>query len=656
MLKRLALLCAVFACLANARLLRIELAERSDVLNGASFGAAGPYERMVGKAYFGVDPSLPANRIITDVQLAPKNAQGLVEFSADIYVLKPRDPAKGNHALLFEVSNRGGKGMLGMFNRATGSSDPRTEAELGDKLLMEQGYTLVWLGWQFDVPNTPGNLKLYAPVATENGKTITGLVRSEFVPDSRTTVMSLADRGHTPYPVVEIKELTVRDNATGPRTQVAKGDWNLRAGGQIYMERGFTPGKFYELVYVAKDPVVVGLGPAAIRDLISFLKYNGVNDTTVLGDQKNNLKFAYGFGVSQSGRFLRKFLYDGFNADEKGRKIFDGLLVHVAGAGRGSFNHRFAQPSRDGHPYMNVLYPTDLFPFTDLPETDPKTGMEDALLARATRSNTVPKIFYTNSSYEYWGRAAALIHTTIDGKGDAPLPDSSRVYFFAGGQHGPSAFPPRRNGTVNPSNPNDYKYALRALLGDLNAWVQSGTAPPESIYPSAAKGELTTPLALSFPRIAGQKTPLLPKMAPRLDFGPDFSKNGIVAQEPPAIGESFPVMVPQTDADGIDLGGIRMPEVAVPLATYTGWNLRDASIGAPEQLFSMQGSWIPFPLNTKSGDSRVPIKQRYANKAEYLDKVKAASLDLVAKRLLLERDVDRMLERCALVWDTVHAK
>ena len=650
--RRVALLSFAFALIANAKLLRIDVTERSDVLDGASFGQTGPYERVVGKAYFGVDPTLPANRIIVDIDLAPKNAEGLVEFSSDIYLLKPKDVAKGNRAVLFEVSNRGGKGALGMYNRGSGGSDPKTAAQFGDKLLMEQGYTIAWLGWQFDVPKTPGLLRLNAPIANDGGKTITGLVRAEFVPDSRTTVMPLADRGHIPYPVVEIKELTVRENATGPRTVVARGNWNLRNGTEIYMERGFVPGKFYELVYTAKDPVVVGLGPAAIRDLISFLKDNGGNTGTALSEASSQLKYAYGFGISQSGRFLRKYLYDGFNADEKGRKVFDGLLVHVGGAGRGSFNHRFAQPSRDGHPYLNVLYPTDLFPFTDLPETDPATGVTAGLLDRAAKANVVPKIFYTNSSYEYWGRAASLIHIAPDGKSDAPIADTTRIYMFAGGQHGPAPTP-RRNGTVNLSNPNDYRWSMRALLVAMDEWVKSGTLPPESVYPKVAQNELTTPAGVKFPEIPGQKVPQLPKMAWRFDFGPDFVSKGIVTQDPPEIGKSFPVEVPQVDADGIDLGGIRMPEVAVPLATYTGWNLRDASIGAPDQLFSMTGSMIPFPQKETAGDSRVPVTQRYTNRNQYLAKVRAAAKDLVSKRLLLDRDVDAMVQKSSLEWEAM---
>jgi hypothetical protein len=223
--------------------------------------------------------------------------------------------------------------------------------------------------------------------------------------------------------------------------------------------------------------------------MLWFLEYGG-NDITVLGDQHNYLKRAYGYGASQSGRFLRTFLYYGFNADEKGRKVFDGVLAHIAGAGRGSFNLRFAQPSRDGHPFMNMFYPTDIFPFTDEEETDPETGMTDGLLARAEKAGVAPRIFYTNSAYEYWGRAASLIHTTADGKKDAPIPEHTRIYFFPGGQHGPGAFPPKRNGTANLPNPNPYTYSMRALLVAMNAWVKDSKEPPPSQFPRVADDRL----------------------------------------------------------------------------------------------------------------------------------------------------------------------
>ena len=627
----------------------IELSDRTDVLNGKAFGKSGPYERLVGKAYFQVDPKNPANAIIADIDKAPRNENGMVAFSADLYVLKPRDPKNGNSAVIFEVSNRGGKGMLGMFDRAGGSSDPKTEHDLGDAFLLEQGYTLVWLGWQFDVPENPALMRLYTPIATENGKPITGHVRAEFSPDQRTDTMPIADRNHRPYQILNPDDtnmqLMVRDTPAGRRTTIARKQWVI-ADGKIRFEQGFVPGKIYELVFTSQNPPLAGLGPAAIRDLISFIKYNGVARDSVLGDQYRLIKYAYGFGVSQSGRFLRKFLYDGFNADEKGRKVFDGVMAHVAGAGRGSFNERFAQPSRDGHPFLNTMYPTDIFPFTDTDETDAMTGRTDGLLDRAAKANVVPKIFYTNSSYEYWGRDAALIHVSPDGKTDAALPDSTRIYFFAGGQHGPSAFPPPHNNTQNSSDPNDYKWALRALLVAMDHWVRDGKQPPASVYPKVA--QLVTPEGVRFPKISGVNFPLHPNTAYRLDF----------SVLPPKIGEAFPALVPQCDDDGIDVGGIRMPEVAAPLATYTGWNLRSPKIGAPDQLFSMQGSWIPFSLDQSQRgarhDPRKSVAERYANREAYLVRVTESAQQLVKDGFLLDRDLSPVVARNAEIWDYVH--
>src|SRR6185369_16207338 len=337
-----------------------------------------------------------------------------------------------------------------------------------------------------------------------------------------------------------------------------------------------------------------------------------------------DVKRAIGFGTSQSGRFLRTFLYYGFNADEKGAKVFEGLWAHVAGAGRGSFNHRFAQPSRDGHPRLNLLYPTDIFPFTDEPETD--LGLTDAVLARAAKSNTVPKIFYTNGSYEYWGRAASLIHISPDGKRDFGPGTDTRIYYLAGTQHGANANPVVRN-TENRANPQDYRYPMRALLLAMNAWITQGTAPPESRIPRIAKDELVMSGALAFPKLPGVHVPKEPYSAYRLDFGPEFRTKGIVAFEPPKVGKPFPILVPQVDADGNEVSGIRVPELAVPLATYTGWNLRDTQIGAADVAMDMIGSFLPFARTKaereKAGDPRKSIAERYASRESYVGKVAA---------------------------------
>ena len=647
-----------------AGLVRIQVSERSDVLSGNAQGAAGAYERIIAKAYFAVDPKLPANQIISDINLAPTNEQGLVEFSSDLYVLKPRDPAKGNGTILFEVSNRGRKGTLGMFNRAGGSLDPRNDPDFGDKFLLEQGYTLVWLGWQFDVPRDPALMRLDAPVV----KGITGLVRAEFVPDKKIYSHSLADRNHVPYTVANPEDsslqLTVRDRVDGPRRVLPRSSWQFAReesgkpipdDGSVYSSAGFEPGKIYDIVYQAKDPALVGLGPTAVRDLISFLKYEG-GAVTPLGDQRRFLKRAIGFGTSQSGRFLRTFLYYGFNADEKNRKVFDAVWAHVAGGGRGSFNHRFAQPSRDGHPFFNTFYPTDIFPFTDLPETDSDTGLTAGILDRAIKAGVAPKIFYTNGSYEYWGRSASLIHTSSDGRADAALAKDTRIYLLAGTQHGAGSFPPARNSnTRNLANANDYRWVMRSLLVNLNRWISDGAEPPASQYPLAGKDQLVAPGAVQFPKIAGIEVPKRIQRAWRADYGPDFLTKGIVAKEPPAVGKPFTTLVPQVDSDGNETTGIRSADLRVPLGTYTGWNLRTPAIGAPEELFSMVGSFIPFARTKaerqKTGDPRPSIEERYRNREDYLQKVNAALKELAATGHLRESDLPAIAKSAADRWD-----
>ncbi|MBK9168494.1 MAG: hypothetical protein IPM24_13640 [Bryobacterales bacterium] len=658
MLFRLFFVCLCVAASATAAVLRLEVTERSDVLDGKSFGKAGPYERLSGSAYFAVDPKLPANRIIRDIDLAPRNEKGLVEFSSDFYVLKPRNPVSGNGAVLYEVSNRGRKGMLSFFNRASGSLDPRLPEHFGDGFLLEQGYTLLWLGWQFDVPRTEGLVRLSAPVA---GQGITGLVRSEFIPDEKIYTQLLADRAHVPYepavPDDPAATLTVRPRRDAPRQVIPRNRWKLVEGTHASMEAGFEPGLIYEVVYRAKNPTLVGLGPTAIRDMVSFLKHGGALGTNfVLSDQRRFIKRAYGFGVSQSSRFLRTFLYFGFNADEQNRQVFDGVLAHVGGGGRGSFNHRFAQASRDGHPFFNLFYPTDIYPFADLPQSDPETGLNEGILSRAMADKVVPKVFYTNASYEYWGRAASLVHTTFDGKADAPLSDTTRVYLFAGGQHGPGAFPPARNRTQHLSNPNPFTWSMRALLVAMDQWVAEGKEPPPSQYPKVATGELVRPEALKFPAIPGVKVPQRIQEAYRVDYGPDFRTKGLVTKEPPAVGKPFVTLVPQVDADGNETTGIRMPGIQAPLATYTGWNLRAPEIGAPDEIFSMVGSFLPFARTKaqRGQDPRPSIAERYKDRADYAAKVEAAAKRLAADRYLLEADVTKVVQQTVAVWDHLH--
>lgn len=621
---------AAFACcaLAHAAVVRVDVTSRADLPNG--------YERLVGKVYFAVDPQLPANRIITDIDLAPKNAQGLVEFSSDLYVLRPKDSAKSNGTALLEIPNRGGRGMLGTFDLAANGDDLS-----GDPLVFEQGFTLVWLGWQFDVPERAGSLKLYAPVL----KGITGIVHSEITVDRKSTSQSLGDGAQPGYPVADPSTgvLTVRDQVNGKRTTVPRDQWRFgEDGARVEFAAGFEPGRIYEVVYLAKDPAVVGLGPAAVRDYVSYIK------------QQGQAKRVIGFGNSQSGRFLRTYLYYGFNADEHKQRAFDGVWAHVAGAGRGSFNHRFAQPSRDAQPRHNLFYPTDIFPFTDEPETD--GGVSDALLARAKADGVVPKSFYSNGSYEYWGRVASVIHISPDGKRDIAPSKDTRIYYISGAQHTANANP-SRNTTQNLTNPLDYRLALRGLLLELNAWVTNGTEPPASRIPRIDKGELVEEKALKFPRIPGIELPDEPSFAWRLDFGRNFKTKGIIATEPPEVDGHFPALIPQVNSDGNEIAGVHLPDQAVPLATYTGWNLRAPQTGAPNSRPTFLGSMIPFARTRAereaNHDPRLSIEERYKNLDDYLTRVEASARALVKDGFLLDRDVPLAVSKARQRWNVL---
>jgi hypothetical protein len=628
---------------AGAAVRSIEIAERTPVLDGA-------YQRIVGRVHFGLKPSLSANRIVRDVDLALLNAAGEAECAADFYILQPTDPAKSNGTVLFEVSNRGGKGMLSRFNLARGAND------LGDQWVMKQGFTLVWLGWEWDIPASNANALHFAAPQYRAGAPTDGLVRSEFTPDKSVTTMPLGDRNQDAIPVGKPVALYVRNGLDAAPRVIPETNYLVAPNGQsLEMPGGFEAGLLYEFVYQGRDPVVAGAGLAAVRDFVSFLKYGG--EVSGWTGPRSATPLAIGFGISQSGRWLREFLYDGFNADENGRKVFDGIWADVAGGGRGSFNFRYAQPSRDGWPYLNVFYPTDLFPFTDTPETDAVAGRTGSLLDRARAARVQPKLFLTNNSSEYWGRAAALIHVTADGKHDAPVSPDTRIYFIAGAQHTPGSLPLARRGTLSELNPVDHRPIQRALLADIEAWVKDGVAPPPSAYPHIADGQLTDLAGLRFPAIGGVLTPPHPRVARRLDFGAEFDARGVILVEPPRVAGAFPVLLPQVDADGIDLGGVRLPELAVPVATITGWNLRAPERGAPAELAEYYGSIFPLvptkEARTATHDPRLSIAERYASFEEYKQRVTAAADELVRERFVLPQDRDSLIEHAVRLWQAV---
>ena len=647
----------------DARVVRIEIISRSDVLNGKPFSDTGAYERITGRVYFSVPVANPHNRRIVDLANAVNLKNGQVEFSADIVVLQPKDPRKGNGSLLLEVPNRGRARILSIVDG--GDWDAANNA--GDAWLLRNGFTVAALGWQWDAVGTDA-LRLYAPVAKENGKTITGLLRGDLMLSKETDEIPLGhlilgNIGGSEYPVATPDDprnvLTVRDSRDAPRTVIPRASWQFAhmvdgelapSDHYIHLNGGFQRGKIYEYVYAVADPVVAGLGFAAVRDFAAYAKH--------ASDAVTPAMRVYGEGISQNGRFLRDFLYQGFNADEDGRMALDGVLAHVAGAGRGSFNYRFAQPSRDAQPTSSVFFPTDIFPFTDQPETDPVTGEVAGLLDRAVAEKVVPKIFFSNTSYEYWGRACALIHVSADGKRDAALSDNVRIYHLTGLQHFSGPFPPAKGeGDLHGQQPQSalpVRYFWRSMIANMDAWVRSNTVPPPSSYPKISDGTLVPLHDYAFPAIPGVNQAHDANAGYLLDFGPNW-RDGILSIQPPKIGAAFPVLVPQVDADGNERDGVHLPEITVPLATYASWNLRDPSIGAPDQRVSFEASYIPFPKTAaerqKTGDPRKSIVERYNGREEYLTRYASALDDLVKERWILPEDRAAILHRGEQEWE-----
>ncbi|MFN8091631.1 MAG: alpha/beta hydrolase domain-containing protein [Vicinamibacteria bacterium] len=651
---------ALVAARAEARVVRLDVRSREVVAGGRPFGPAGAYEKLAGTVEIALVPARRQNRPIVDLELAPRDGRGEVTFTADFYVLKPVDLSRGNGRLYAEVPNRGGKGLLSRLQFADGSLDPSTAADFGDGWLLRQGFSLAWIGWQWDVPERPGLLRLRAPVATEAGRAITGLVRAVVLVDARQDTAPLGDRGHTAYPAVDPdgveSALYVRDHALDAPRLVPRSSWRFADPTTVALDGGFAPGRIYEVVYRSRDPRVAGCGFAATRDVVSFFKH-----ARGPGNPLDGVRLAIAHGVSQSGRFLRHFLYEGFNEDEAGRRVFDGVFVDVAGAGRGDFDRRFAQPSRDGHQHWNPHYATDAFPFTDLPQTDPSTGERRGLLDRAIATGTVPKLVHSFGAYEYWNRAASLVTTDAAGEKDVPLPATSRAYAIASVQHGPGRLPPaeaRRDGLLA-TNPIDYRPALRSLVHALDLWVADGVEPPPSLYPRVEDGTLAPPERAGWPELPGVLFPTVRNEPPRLDFGPRWAR-GVSTVEPPRLGPVFRALVPAVDPDGNDRAGIRLPEVAVPLETQTGWNWRAPEKGAADALAPYVGGSIPFARTRAereaAGDPRPSIEERYAGRDDYLARVRRAADALVAGRLLLAEDVPAVVERAARHWDWLDAR
>jgi hypothetical protein len=645
---------------------RIDITSRERLLGGKQFGATGAYDVLHGTVTCAVDPARPQNQGITDIAQAPRTTAGKVEWWADVTLLQPVDPTRGNRRLFFEVVNRGRILAFRLFDAVAETPDLSRPEHLGNAFLLQQGYTVAWCGWQWDVMRLQGLLGTGVPQAMAGDTPVSGQVLCQWWPTANTPVLLLADRLHHPYPAADVSDpeavLSVREHENGPRQVIPRTQWRFArldrgtpvpATTNILLETGFQAGKIYECVYRTRHAPVAGLGLLAVRDVVAHLKYE---PDQALNPCAGQIDYAYGFGASQSGRFLRHFLYLGLNSDESGRMVFDGVMPHIAGARRGEFNRRFAQPSAN-----TMQGPGTVFPFTDNEQVDPVTDQRDGLLRRLSSTGHCPKIIYTNTAAEYWRSDASLSHISVDGSSDVALPEMVRLYLFAGTQHTPGRLPLTDRASDGARgqyalNSVDYAPLLRAVLVHLDRWVSHATPPPPSRYPRLADGTAVPAesLAAVFQALPRGAFPSIIPQPYRLDFGPTWDQ-GIASSLPPRLGEPYTTFVSAVDKDGNEVAGIRLPDLTVPLATYTGWNPRHPSQGAPEQSLRMHGATIPFAptpsVRAQSGDPRPSIAERYASKEVYLELVTKAAETLVAEGFLLATDVDGLVQHAARRYD-----
>jgi Alpha/beta hydrolase domain len=648
---------------ADARITRIVITATTPAFDGASFGAVGPYEQLDGTAYGEVDPRDPLNAVIQDLQLAPRNARGMVEYSMGISVLKPVDLTKGNRTLLYETVNRGNKNLP--FLNIGGDGQ-----RAGDGFLQRQGYTLAWSGWEGDI--TTG-IQISLPIAVNpDGSPVTDRVRAEYILVNPTSTVDVTRRPAYQAASLDNKGavLTRRVHQADPREPIDNNNWAFADcaatpfpgkpdGGKVCLEGGFDTNHVYELVYTAKDPTVAGLGFAATRDFGAFLRGDSA-DRSVANPLAGGIDHTLIFGSSQSGRWIRTFIHLGFNESESRKKVFDGAIPHKA-SNRGTFNVRFAQSTRlSGTQHTEAQYPGQESPQTFDVSTDPIAGVTGGQLDRCRQSQTCPKITATVTDTEYWQAFMALNTTDAAGERDLPIPPEVRIYLFAGTQHGggdqlrqaPFVQPKPPQACQLPVNSNSFFPAQRALLVALRDWVVSGKEPPASTYPTIARKSLVPLAQIKLPYVPATEFSPAGVAAQRfhLDRGPEFREKDItgVMAEPPRIGAPYPVLLPQVDGEGNPIDGLRNTAVEAPLGTYTGWNVRKAGFSEGDSC-DLIGAFIPF-FRTKAervaaGDPRPSLEERYPTHQAYVEKVRAAAKKLVSDRFLLLQDADLIVSQ-----------
>jgi hypothetical protein len=618
----------------TAKVIKFEIARvESPAFEGRSFGAIGTYDRLIARATIAVSPDDPHNTIIVDLDRAPRNAQGWIEAVTDVEILRPTDAANGNRRLFYEVLNRGNKLGLALFNDSpVPVNDLANAADAGNGFLMSSGYTIAWSGWQGDIVPGGGRMTFAPPVVPD----MTGLAREDFIFDHMDNPVTATLN----YPAADLDpghaKISVRQREADPHATPADLEARFEGPTRISIRRpqGFDAGAIYEFIYTAKDPKVMGLGFAATRDIVSFLR----NDTADAAGNANPLAGridrAIGFGASQSGRYLQDYLYLGFNADEAGRTVFEGLMPHISGAKKTFTNYRFSQPGRSPYQHADMLYPGADFPFTYPVITNALTGERDGFLARCLAADNCPKIIKTDSEIEFYQQRASLVVTDTEGNA-LSMPDNVRLFLLSNLQHFAlaGARSEMTRSCAFPTNPLNAGPPARALLLALDRWISNGTLPPASRYPSRSDGTLVSPAVddVGFPRIPG------------FAYTSRMARPTLINSDamPPVKGAAYPVFVPKTDADGRDLAGLHLPTLEAPSATHTGWNPRKAGFGEGE-LCDNNGAMIPFAATReerlKNNDPRLSMAERYPNEGDRAAAIAKAAQQLVQDRLLLEND------------------
>ena len=638
---------------------RFELRKRALLADGATFGAHGPYERIEGELVYAVDPRDPRNARIVDLGLAPRDADGLVRFRGRLSVLRPANPGAGNGTLLLDVPNRGRRLVLGSFNRVSAAAALLNPLDPGDGHLFAEGYTLATVGWQWDVGRDAG-FWCEVPMALQDGAPICGDVVAQLRPDRASRWMHIGQLGAAPYVPCDLGQPDARlyrvDERTRVLTPIARAAWRFARelpgeggeagevvadGSHVWLRDGFTPGALYLLVFRAEGAPVVGCGLLAVRDAAEWLRDGPFGaHARVLG-----------FGVSQTGRFLRQFLHEGLNRSAQGGRVFDGVWIHIAGAQRGDFNHRFAQPSAAGAPSFGQCFPFAMQPTRDA------LGGEGARVGglgdRCRAAGVLPRIVITNTSWEYWRGDAALAHVGTD---DADLPEDPdvRIYAFAGTQHVGAVFPPSRSIEITraryPFSVVDFSPLMRATLHNLAAWVAHDVPPPPSRHPRIADGSAATPSEVlarfaHWPDLVRVDPEKLSRLR-ALTLDPDAGH----ADYPVPEGAAYPMRVSAVDDDGNEVAGIHLPDVACPVGTHTGWNPRDPRDGG-EDIATIFAGFTRFlapdeDARARAGDPRPSIASRYASREDYEARVRAVAESLVRQRHLRAEDVDWVVHNC----------